>query len=527
MSRGRPPGRVAPAPVVRTIAAVIEVDADRSRSSWGPRSTASPTELGRLMDNVVVIVEDGRPGRPARPLRGRAPHGPGRLVRPGADDARPHHDLPPADLRTVLDSEQVVEQVTHHRRPRGGPPFRHRRPPPDRAGLGLTRARRLGSLPGGPSGAPPPAGIRCARAVPEEAAERPRGHRPRPPPPLVVLRAAAVRADRLGRPRPGLVLSATDGRVDAGPRRHRHPGLPGLVRPALLALDHHQLRGHHRPADLPPRRAGQARHRDPARPGQHRVLPPVDLRAHGRARATWSSSPPARPGRQAFSNVRNPSPCRTRSTGRSRPTRTASSTGSGAVGAGHAGRRARRPRLDPRPDPRARRAAQAGPRSPRRSSRRRSSSSSTGCEPRPPGHGRQPGPLGHRDPAGLGRHAGGLHAVLRAARPAARGRHQGPRRRGHRRPRARPGGAVRRGEPARGRRGLGRRGRRHRVAVDRRVADVGPALRMLAALVGAERRGRRPRRSTGRRAPSRRRGRRSAEPARRCGRSCRSGSGRG
>ena len=120
-------------------------------------------------------------------------------------------------------------------------------------------------------------------------------------------------------------------------------------------------------------------------------------------------------------------------------------------------------------------------RSPRRSTRPRRRS----CSDREPGASRQPRPVGHRDAAGLGDPAGGLHPVLRAARPAGRRRDQGPGRRGGRRPRARPGGDVRRGEPSRGRRRARRRRHRGARCSPRSVADVGPALVALADAVGA------------------------------------------
>ena len=64
--------------------------------------------------------------------------------------------------------------------------------------------------------------------------------------------------------------------------------------------------------------------------------------------------------------------------------------------------------------------------------------------------GREPRAVGDGDVAGLGRRAGRLHPVLRAAPAPPRRRHQGPRRRRHRRPGARPRGGRRGGEPAGG-----------------------------------------------------------------------------
>ncbi len=67
-------------------------------------------------------------------------------------------------------------------------------------------------------------------------------------------------------------------------RRHPDRRLPGVVRAPLRQVGHHQLRRHQRSGDLPGRRHRQARHRDPARAHQHRVLQPDDLRAHARRR---------------------------------------------------------------------------------------------------------------------------------------------------------------------------------------------------------------------------------------------------
>ena len=92
--------------------------------------------------------------------------------------------------------------------------------------------------------------------------------------------------------------------------------------------------------------------------------------------------------------------------------------------AGSALRGQRRPGVDPRADPRARGAA------PRGRAHRGGVPRGQEGTPRPDvtaaAPGRQPRPVGHRDAARLGRRAGRLHPVLRAARPAARRRHQGP-----------------------------------------------------------------------------------------------------
>ena len=47
---------------VRTILAVIEVPADRFEELVGDALDGIPDELARLIDNVVVVVEDGWPG---------------------------------------------------------------------------------------------------------------------------------------------------------------------------------------------------------------------------------------------------------------------------------------------------------------------------------------------------------------------------------------------------------------------------------------------------------------------------------
>jgi predicted Zn-dependent protease with MMP-like domain len=52
---------VAPAGVVRTIAAVVEVDEDTFEELVEAALDGIPHELGRLIENVVVIIEDGRP----------------------------------------------------------------------------------------------------------------------------------------------------------------------------------------------------------------------------------------------------------------------------------------------------------------------------------------------------------------------------------------------------------------------------------------------------------------------------------
>ena len=110
----------------------------------------------------------------------------------------------------------------------------------------------------------------------------------------------------------------------------------------------------------------------------------------------------------------------------------------------------------------------------------------------------------------------GLHPVLRATRPAARRRDEEPRRRCHRGAAPDAGGDVRRGEPARGRRRAG--GGRPGGAL--LLAPVGGRGRAGAGAL-AERSGPSGWRRTGRPTPGR--------PCRRsgCGRSCRSGAGRG
>src|SRR5262245_3067790 len=86
------------------------------------------------------------------------------------------------------------------------------------------------------------AGIISGRAVPPPAPHRQRGYRRRPPPPLVVLRLAADGAARRGRSRP-VALRRHRPRRAEGAGGHRHPRGPDLVRLALPALGHHQLRG--------------------------------------------------------------------------------------------------------------------------------------------------------------------------------------------------------------------------------------------------------------------------------------------
>ena len=148
------------------------------------------------------------------------------------------------------------------------------------------------------------------RGVPAQAPERGRGDRPRPAPALVVLRrarrallVAVVARHRRLRRRPTTTEPAWRRRW-----RARRSSAARLVRASATAkwIDH-QLRGHHRPADLPPRRAGQAGHRDPARAGQHRLLQPVHLRAHARRRRPRHRVGAARRASETFSDIRRPS----------------------------------------------------------------------------------------------------------------------------------------------------------------------------------------------------------------------------
>ncbi len=197
----------------------------------------------------------------------------------------------------------------HHGDPRGRPPLRHRRRAAPRARLGLSD-------------------YASHRAVLPEAAQRGRGPRPRSPPALGVLRqvGAAVRGGRGRRgPHP---------RVGRRARRPRHrerradPDRRAVDGLDLHQVGHDQLRDHHRSPHLPARRAVEARHRDPARAREHRVLLAVDLRADGRLGRSRH-----RVGRGAGSagllaTCASPRPCRTRSTSRWRRTRTASSTAS-------------------------------------------------------------------------------------------------------------------------------------------------------------------------------------------------------
>ena len=81
----------------------------------------------------------------------------------------------------------------------------------------------------------------------------------------------------------------------------------------------------HRPGRAPRRRHRQARHRDPARADQHRLLPPVASSSASSGSATSASSRPASDGAETFTDIRQPgASSRTRSTCRWRPTRTAS-----------------------------------------------------------------------------------------------------------------------------------------------------------------------------------------------------------
>ena len=144
---------------------------------------------------------------------------------------------------------------------------------------------------------------------PSEAAERGRGGRARSPAALVVHGRTDRRPRRLDRPR--------HRRPDGRRRRGRRPGdqdphrpdrarLPGLVRRPLPAVGVDELRRHDRPRDLPRRRRRQARHRDPARADQHRLLPSVGSSSGCSVSATSASSRPARRGAETFEDVRKP-----------------------------------------------------------------------------------------------------------------------------------------------------------------------------------------------------------------------------
>ena len=178
---------------------------------------------------------------------------------------------------------------------------RARRPvPARRAGPGLPdrdrpRSRRRRRRPAAPRGrrspltGPAPARIEFRRAVSQEAAERGRRDRARPPPALVVLleahrhRDPAVHRD--------LILIVAE-----HARRRAEVELPvlgdprgrvgGLARPQVPRVELHALRRHRRPRHLPHRRDRQARRRDPDGAHQQHQLPPGPLRAdHRRGRS--------------------------------------------------------------------------------------------------------------------------------------------------------------------------------------------------------------------------------------------------
>ena len=121
------------------------------------------------MDNVVVLRR-GRARQPGllglyegMPLTERG-SGYG-----GHGHARPHHDLPAGrSARTCRTEDEVVDQVAHHRRPRGRPPLRHRRRPPPRARLGLDAPVACASWrtsPSPPSGADRPGIVAAVTGV--------------------------------------------------------------------------------------------------------------------------------------------------------------------------------------------------------------------------------------------------------------------------------------------------------------------------------------------------------------------------
>ncbi len=81
---------------------MLDVPRDQFEELVGEALDSIPPELGRLLSNCVILVEDDVPPRgpqPPRALRGHAAHGAGRLVQRGP--AGPDHDLPaahPADV---------------------------------------------------------------------------------------------------------------------------------------------------------------------------------------------------------------------------------------------------------------------------------------------------------------------------------------------------------------------------------------------------------------------------------------------
>src|SRR5690606_26596976 len=149
---------------------------DRRRDRPGPRPVRGAGGRRAGQHPRAAGPPDGqrgrrRRGRPPRrraprPLRGRAADRARHLVRHRrADPPGPHHDLPAADLRVVLDRGGGGRAGADHRRARGRPPLRHRRRPPPRAGLGL------GEGPPGPPGPRYAAGVPFPRKLLHDDAE--------------------------------------------------------------------------------------------------------------------------------------------------------------------------------------------------------------------------------------------------------------------------------------------------------------------------------------------------------------------
>ena len=218
---------------------MVDVPVERFEELVADALDEIPDDLWRLVDNVAVVVREGTEGSSLLGLYDGVP-----LTKRDAGlrrldgDARPDHASSGCrSWRMCADEAEVVRAGADHGHPRGGPPLRHRRRPAPRARLGVRR---------------------YASAVPFSSKLLNEGED------LVL----DLHPHWVYFIKSGLLFLAARGvgrrppRV--GRRRPRRSGISSgvliLVALAWIGLDlprvgHHQLRDHHRPAHLPPRRA--------------------------------------------------------------------------------------------------------------------------------------------------------------------------------------------------------------------------------------------------------------------------------
>ena len=399
-----------------------------------------------MLENVVVLVEDGHPGGPLGLYEGMPLHGAGPVRLHG--DARPDHDLPasrcapspatrptwctrcasPSSTRSATTSASTTTGSTSSATAERGLP-------------GLAAVSRPG-----------PGGVDCRRGLPPQAAERRRG-------------ASSSTSVPTGSPscRPGLAAGRRHRARHRRPRRVEgtvgtglsilragpDPGRAGCGSRRARRVEHHQLRAHHRPA----RSAGRACW--PSAASRSRSSGSTPCSSTSRSSSGWSAPATSRSSRRAsgaaqtFSNIRRPDVVQREiyvqmeDNENRKFDRIAAGARRRRLSAADAGRASCHDLL---PAGRHHARPSSRPRRPACWAERLTGGAPTTAA------GRQPGPVGHRDAGRVGPSAGGLHPLLRAAR------HRGtsaapsdPGSRRDRRPRPRPGGDVRRGEPARGR----------------------------------------------------------------------------